>query len=301
MLIFDGRRVRTSMLAVAAGMLVAATPPPLPAEYIILAPAVQIAMPNRIAPDERSYRKGEAVVDVPLLWRDAIRLDKDLDLTVDGSPEKVKAGTALPLHLVGAGIYGKPTPAYCTPRRAAENKSEKGALGILLGGGSLWRGVIRGATDRQLCLIDSDGDAQLDQWLLVGDGSDAARRPNAMPALAFTPQNNVPIGDKDRYTIFFNGASGSGKWAEFRLELMQQGGTRRFDTMSGPYGSFNRLERRSRPLAQWPLLTTAHGADFTIVSTDDGGKAARLVGHGSSDPDRQIEIPDAYRVSVRYY
>jgi hypothetical protein len=290
------------MLAVTAAMLVAATPPPPPpTEYVILAPALQIAMPNRIAPDERSYRKGEAVVDVPLLWRAAIRLDNDLNLTIDGGAEQVKAGTVLPLHLVGAGIYGKPKPAYCTPRRAAEDKSEKGALGILLGGGSLWRGLIRGATDRQLCLIDSDGDDHLDQWLLIGDGSAAARAPNPMPGVAFTRQDNVPISDKDRYTIFFNGASGSGKWAEFRLELMQQGNTRRFDTMSGPFGTFNRLERRARLLAQWPLLTTVHGADLTIMSTEDGGKTARLIGRGSADPDRQIEIPDAYRVSFRYY
>lgn len=294
--------LRPHLLFGSAIYLFSAAPTAFAAAYVVRESAAQVAMPNAIPVGDRVFRKGEAIVDVPLLWRQAIKLNANLELVVDGKTEIISANTFLPLHIVGDEKQpSQRSVAFCTPRKAVENKTEKGVLGVLLGGGSLWRGIIRGATDRQLCLFDKDNDGNLDSWVLIGDGSSEARVPNEMPSISYVILRDVPISEKDRYQVYFYGASRSGKWADFQFDIMQQGETRKFDTMTTPSGVFYHLDRRKRPTSGWPLTTKIAGFDAVIVAVEEKGKGIRITASSTADPNFQVQIPEMYRVTVRYY
>ena len=188
----------------------------------------------------REYHAGDLVFDLPIRWATAATTSAPLTAQTDAAREQIAAGAVLPMQML-ASSNGVEIKAYCTPRRAAERTAERGALGVLLGGGSLWRGLIRGATDRQTCFIDSDGDAQVDQSLLVGDGSPDARTPRPISPVKVQFMELVPVSSADRAQLYLTKIGRN--WAEFTLRIVQQGHPRVFTEMSGSWGTSSKITR----------------------------------------------------------
>jgi hypothetical protein len=280
-----------------AGLLMSLAVPAVAGPYAVQTTAVQLAFPNsgpRVAQD---YLVGDAILDVPLLWLSAATLRAPVAIAADGEAEFLPAGTVLPLHVL-AEAGGSPVRAYCTPRRAAERAADRGMLRGLLGSGTLWRGLIRGATDRQLCLIDSDGDGGADQSVVVGDGSREARTPRTIPPVPIETADLVRVSDQDRLRIVVTRLGRRNDWADFELEIVQQGHKRVFDTFSGTWGSSSRVTRI--PMGpESPGVASIAGADFSILSVDRANRSLRLQWAEGAEASRPVVIPDGLRVVVQ--
>lgn len=258
---------------------------------------IQFARPNSGARGVHDYNKGQVILDVPLRWAAAAILRDAVSFNADGKSESIAAGTVLPLVLL-SDASGTQVKAYCTSRRAAERAADRGALGVLLGGGSLWRSMIRSATDRQLCLIDSDGDARADQGLVVSDGSPVARTPQSIAPAAMELVDAAPISREDSARIALTGIGRN--WAEFTLTVTQQGSPRRFDTISGGWGTSSRVTRIKLP-EKGAKSASIFGADFSILAIDDPSQTARLEWPENADANRLVVIPDKLQLQYRAY
>ena len=258
---------------------------------------IQFAFPNSGERGVQVFNKGQVILDVPLRWSAAATVRDAVTFSADGKSETIAAGTALPLLVLG-DESGSQVTAYCTPRRAAERSAERGGLGMLLGGGSLWRGMIRSATDRQLCLIDADGDGRADQAALVNDGSPTARTPQPIAPVAITIVEGAPISRDDSARIAVSGIGRN--WAEFTLTVTQQGYPRRFDSIAGAWGTSSRVTRIKLP-ENGAKSASIFGADFSILAVDPVRQTARIEWTASADQHLIVVIPDKLRTEVRFY
>lgn len=284
-------RLAALALALAAAPAAAVAEP-----YAAQAPAVQLVQPNSGPRIARSYRVGETILQLPILWASAATLDQATAIDVDGASVPLPVGTVLaqqPLQQAG----GATLRAYCTPRRAAERATDHGLLAAPLFRMTL-RPLLRSTTDRQLCLIDSDGDGQADQGLAIGDGSPEARTPHAVTPVALNAAPLVPVSSEDQVRIVLKGVGRRGTSAEFEIVVEQQGRRRAFQTISGPWGSSERLPRvtigRSPPTAASLLA-----AEFTILAADPNAQTLRIQWPDGADPNRFVIIPDTLRIVYR--
>jgi hypothetical protein len=147
------------------------------------------------------------------------------------------------------------------------------------------RRAIRSATDRQLCLIDSDGDGRADQSLVVGDGPPALRTPRAIAPVAIDIADLVPISSNDRVQLKLTRVGRD--WAELTLIILQEGHPRRFDEMSGPWGDSLRVSRVTQG-GPGSII----GADFSLLTVDRDTRTARIEWPAGVDPRRFAVIPD---------
>jgi hypothetical protein len=279
--------------------LLAAAAPAATEGYSVQSAAVQLALPNSGPRGVKDYRVGEAILELPLLWSAAATLREPATIEADGKSQQLDAGSVLPRQLLAARGT-TPIAAYCTPRQAAERSAERGALGILLGGGSLWRKAIRSATDRQACLIDTDADGRADHSVIVGDGSPEARTPRPISPLALQVAELVPISGQDRLRIKLLRVSPKAGFAEFEIDIVQQGKERVFDVIGGPWGSASRVTRVDFK-ASGPAPVSMLGADFSLVALDGAERRARIEWLEGVERDRPVIIPDALHVVMSPY
>lgn len=286
-------------VAIAVSLVLA---PPVPASaqtnaHAVRQTAPQIAFPGEGATGEpRTVRVGETVLKVPLLWVRAARLEAATSVQGDKGPETIAAGTVLPLHLL-SDAAGQPVEAYCTPRRAAERATDKGIGAALFGGGKLWRKMIASATDRQLCLLDADGDARAEASLVIGDGPPQARTPRPIAPAALAVAELAPIGTGDHIALVLDRVSGRGDVLTFRMDVVQGGETRAFDSFSGPWGQSTRHTRVKRAGAATD--TVILGTRLTIASADGAAKTALIA--RQPGPGHFVAVPDALSIVMRGY
>lgn len=246
--------------------------------------AIQLAQPNSGPRGAQDYRVGDMVLDLPLFWANAATLRDEASVQTEEAPERLAAGTVLPMQML-AERGGAPLRAYCTPRRGAERAADRGVLGALPNIGWWVRRVVRSATDRQLCLIDSDGDGRADQSLVVGDGPPAMRTPRAIAPVAIDIADLVPISNNDRLQLQLTRVGRD--WAELTLIIVQEGHPRRFDEMSGHWGNSLRVSRVTQG-GPGSIL----GADFSLLTVDRDNRTARIEWPAGVDPRHIAIIPD---------
>lgn len=246
--------------------------------------AIQLALPNSGPRGVQDYRVGDMVLDVPLFWANAATLRDEVSVQTDETLERLAAGTVLPMQML-AESGGEPLRAYCTPRRGAERAADRGVLGALPAVGWWARRAIRSATDRQLCLIDSDGDGRADQSLVVGDGPPAIRTPHAIAPVAIDIADLVPISSRDRVQIKLTRVGRD--WAELTLIILQEGYPRRFSEISGRWGESLRVSRVTQG-GPGSIL----GADFWLQTVDRNARTARIEWPAGVDPRQFAVIPD---------
>jgi hypothetical protein len=187
--------------------------------------------------------------------------------------------------------------AYCTPRHAAERKADGGMLGAMLGGGSLWRGLIKSATDRQYCLIDSDDDGMADHSVELNAGSPAARTPVAIAPVRLDRDKMIPISDNDDHVqIKLNQVSSKGKSASFRIEVIQQGNGRVFDSI-GDTHRITWVEAKHGLPARINVFETK----FDVVSIDGASRTIVVKWPDDVDSKETVPITDGLRVYTRWY
>ena len=119
-----------------------------------------------------------------------------------------------------------------------------------------------------------------------------------MPPAAFEVAELQPIGPQDRLRIKLIRVDRRGRWAEFELQIEQQGDLRSFDVMSGPWGSTNRITRV--PAGSDAQLTgNIAGTLFSLVAVDGAARTAEIRWSDKPARDLPVVIPDALRVVVR--
>lgn len=287
------------IIAACAGALLctAAAAPEAAGEYRVHVAPVQLAMPNSAVEGTRTHGLNDYVLDVPLLWAEAGTLREAVRVEADGSVQELAAGTVLPLHLIGPE-GGDPVRAFCTPRQAAERAFERGTLAVLFGERSALRGVLRRANDRQTCLIDSDADGRVDSSVILGEGPPEARRPRPLSPAPIELSELQPIGGEDRLRIKLTRLDRRGRWAEFELEIRQQGRRRGFDQIGGPWGSSSRISRIDTA-AEGGAAGNLAGTVFSVVAVDGAARTAQIRWSEKPPRDLRVAIPDTVQVVVR--
>jgi hypothetical protein len=283
------------LCACAAPIASAQNAPRAPIE--ITREAQQIALPNSLPRGDRSYKQGDPILTVPLVWEYGAILKDATTIRADGDIKDLPAGTVLQAMTLTETANSKQVAAYCTPRNAAERKADKGALGVLLGGGSVWRKVIRSETDRQYCLIDLDDDGIADQSVLINAGTHAARTPVATTPVHLDRQKMLPISDRDKMVIVLTEVSKDGLFANVRLDIIQQGEPRAFDT----FGNTLRVTRLGAKKQGFPVKAEILGARFSIVALDGATRTATVNWPQDADPALAIAISDGLQVNIRFY
>jgi hypothetical protein len=287
--VIDPKGCRLALCAILALAATSAAAGP----YTVQQTAIQLALPNSGPRGAHDYHNGDRVLDVPLLWAAAATLRAPATVLADGASEQLPAGKVLPMQMLVEG-NGVAIPAFCTPRRAGERFAERRASGVL--GLAVVRSLIRGWTDRQTCLIDSDQDGRADLSLIVGDGSAEARTPRAIEPVPIEVAELVPISDQDRVTIVL---SGTGRdWAEFTLNIVQQGHARNFDSISGHWGSSMRTTRVRLSPGRSQAVSIM-GAAFWLTGVDKPSRAARILWETNVDTRLYAVVPDGLRVVSR--
>jgi hypothetical protein len=290
-----GRR-RIALAACLPAAIMAAAPA-LADPYSVRIPAIQLAVPAALPAQERNYRVGDTVLDLPLLWSSAATLLEPVTAEADGQSERLAAGTLLPVQRLASASHGPTVTAYCTVRRAAERAADRNVIGQALFG-ALTRRVVQSLTDRQLCLLDSDNDGRLDQSLVVGDGSPEARTPRAIAPAGMRVADLVPISSGNRIRLELTGVGRRGDSLNFLVHIEQEGHDRVFDIFGGSWGQ---VERRPRLRfgRGMPAEANMLGATLHVSNIDGPGRSVRLRWTGHADPGRAIVVPDGLRYERR--
>jgi len=272
-------------LAGLAGVLFFAAMPAA-AQYRPAAAAVQLAMPTDVPTEDRTYRKNEALLDLPLLWARAATLQEAVTVEADGQSQQLAAGTVLGAQNLYNPSGGDVLHAFCTPRRASERALDGGDRDYWLA-----RALLRGATDRQVCLVDSDYDGRFDQSLLVNAGPAEARVPHPIPPAAMTVAELVPMSARDRIWVELVGIDRQGRALTLSIHVEQQGHDRSFSRFGGRWG-----EVEQRPRLQ---LTPGRSNEFNVLgatlhvsAVDGAARTVRLRWTGHDDLTRAIVVPD---------
>jgi hypothetical protein len=285
-----------ALVASATFTCTGATAQSLPAgELDMLKPADQLILPNASPRIERTYAKGVAILATPIMWRSGATLAEDVTITAGTESRALKRGAVLQGALLTDKTRVQRINAYCTPRIAAERKADKGVAGVLLGGGSLWRGLIKSATDGQFCLIDADRDGIAEASVLINAGPPAARFAVRIANVRLTPQTMLPISSGDEVRIVLTGVSTKNKDATFRLDIVQQGETRVFDT-AGPTRRITKVDVKNG----LPARDTIYGAPFDIIGIDGAAQTVSIRWPQDVDTVTPIIVDDGLRVVVRY-
>ena len=257
----------------------------------------QLAYPNSAPRGTQAYHEGDVILTAPLMWEIGARLPQATTIHADEDSENIPAGSVLQGVMLTDTATHRDEMAYCTPRNAAERKADSGVLGALLGGGSLWRSAIRSATDRQYCLIDSDDDGVADHSVELNAGSAAARRPVAIAPVPLDRDRMIPISAHDDHIqITLLDVSSKGNSARFRIDVIQQGKSRAFDTIGGTRRVTYVDAKHGLP-ARAEIFHTL----FDIVSLDGAGRAAVIKWPDDVDSKAIVPIDDGLSIVMRWY
>jgi len=277
-----------SRAGLAGAFLIAAMP--AAAQYRPAAAAVQLAMPTDVPTEDRTYRKNEALLDLPLLWARAATLQEAVTVEADGQGQQLAAGTVLGAQNLYSASGSDVLHAFCTPRRAAERALDSGR--------DYWlaRALLRGMTDRQICLVDTDYDGRFDQSLLVNAGPVEARVPHPIAPVAMTVAELVPISARDRIWVELVGVDRQGRSLTLSIHVEQQGHDRLFSRFGGRWGEVEQRPRL-RLTPDGPNEFNVMGATLHISAIDGAARTVRLRWTGHNDLTRAIVVPD--QTSVR--
>jgi hypothetical protein len=287
--------VTTAMLCAFAPTLASASEAEAPPVKVARA-SPQLAYPNSAPRGTQTYHRGEVIMTVPLMWEIGAKLPQATTIHAGDDSEDIAAGSVLQGVMLTESASHRDEMAYCTPRKAAERKADSGMLGALLGGGSLWRGAIRGATDRQYCLIDSDDDGIADHSVELHAGSQTARTPIAIAPVQLGRDRMIPISEHDDcIEIVLVDVSANGSSAKFRINVIQQGADRVFDTI----GQTPRLTYVTAKKGL-PARTDIFHALFDVVSIDGTGRTAVVKWPDDVDAKAIVPIDDGLHIVMRW-
>lgn len=268
-------------------------------ELKLVGSAAQVAFPNSGPRGDIVYNEGEYVLRVPLLWTDAATVSDTVTIAADDRWTTIEASTALPAATL-ASADGGTVLAFCTPRKGSERKADKGVLGALLGGGSLWRAAIRSATDGQFCLIDADHDGRAESSVMINAGTPTARTPVAIKPVSLSVRQLVPISPNDEVRIRLTDIAAKSDRISFEFEVLQQGEKRGFTSFSTAAGSTERFIHISGKRG-WPNDVNIAGGRFQIVNVSGSEKRLSLRWPESADKAYAFAVPDGLKVFVQPY
>ncbi len=276
----------------------AANDTPTPAgDFDVIREARQVAYINTAPAGDRVYSEGERILDAPLMWEAGVRLTAPLAIVADTDTISLNAGDILPAVLLGKAGSSVRTQAFCTQRKPGERKADSGVLGVLLGGGSLWRSMLRAASDKQFCLLDVNDDGIAEQSVMIHAGTPAARTPVSIPPVPLDRQVKLPVSGENALRITLNHVAKSGSSASFYLDIVQQGQSRTFTS----FGSTSRVTSVSLKKATEAHIVEMVDTRFEIVSVNGPARQATIRWPQDRDANAFVPIPDGLRIVTRYY
>jgi hypothetical protein len=255
--------------------------------------ADQVFIANSGPRGEVTYKAGDTVLRVPLVWEKAARLGKDVTVTAGDRTVTLTAGTILPLEgLLERQDSRKFFLAYCTPNKQIMPRvTGDVSLGRELGS-MLWRSM----TDGQTCLADRDRDGSFEQSMVVGAGWGDERTPRTIEPVGYERLDDAPISPKDEVRIRLTGVSAT--TATFILDIVQRGTALTFDQVGDGSGATDR--KTKVPIAQGlPIPMEIYGASFEILAVDPRAKTVTIHWpEGASLRVRKV-IPDTVEYTRR--
>ncbi len=294
----------------AAVSLLLVTAPAVWADTLVQSP--EVYFPNSAPRRDITVRQGDVLAKFPLLWASAARIDRSVDLALDGKTQSLAAGTLLPENR--AAVSDGPRTGFCTPLRHGERSLEHGIGAMLLGGGSLWRDMAKRQTSGQFCLFDSDGDGKFDEARYFSSALPRGGALQKIVPIPFVRQVNVPVSSsgQDEVRLVVWGVSRHA--LTIRYDLVQAGQERRFSTIHVGKFELEQVEnpgfalQRSNTTAGkkidlesgLPLMAEILGSDLQIQSVAPDGKSAVVRFPEGVELDRVIKIPEETEINFCY-
>ncbi|WP_284124818.1 hypothetical protein [Parerythrobacter aestuarii] len=251
-----------------------------------------IFMPADVEAGERLVTEGEIIVDVPLRWAFAGKLEQDVTVIAAGEEVVLKAGEVLPQVMVpvpGSGAAGR--ILLCTRSKVVFKREGIGFIAKLVDD------LRDSLSDAQRCVEDTDNDGKVDRALVLGEGKEEIPAEPIEPVgFKLTTAEVIP-GDEDKVTLTL--VSVGNKRSSLALNIIQLGAARQFDTMVS-----GRFYTRQMPTFQHkdglPATLNAFGIGVRLLEADKKGNNAKLSWSGQAREGEYAVIPRTTKVSFGY-
>jgi len=260
----------------------------------------QLILANSAPRETKTYNRRNAILNLPILWEAAVRLETDVDFIVGGESGTIRSGTVLPAVFFSKdGTGNDARMIFCEPRKSEERALESGFLGAMFGGRAT-RALLKGLSDSQKCLVDNDEDGQFDQMLLVGEGPGNHTFGDTIDPIAYEIEQDVQVSSEDDM-VQIRLTSVKKRSLRFELAIKQQGNWRRFDRLSGNYpAERNTLIKWSQDV-DFPIKASILGAEFEIVEHDHKADTVVIRWPEEAAQDVKATVPQAWRQVFRSY
>ncbi len=213
---------------------------------------------------ETSILPDQPLLETPVGFREAARLAAPAKGSVVG-----KAFAFVPGDILGATRLSGQSAGLLAPRAATFcGQSNVDAAKTLLSASTLGLTSLLNKTGNsaQVCLVDSEGDNQFDQALLVGIKSVKDAAPVAITPTAYERLENSPMAGESYARIVYRGKTGLiGGHISFDLAVVENGTRLYFDNV-----------RTTVDLKELPKTVTLMGATFTVQSYDPADGRIRV-------------------------
>jgi hypothetical protein len=249
-------------------------------------------LPNSGPRGDVVVHEDDVVVRLPILWKNAARIDQPVSLAAAGKTQTLAAGTLLQ----AAAIKAPDRPAgwmiaFCTPERHGERALEHGLGRALFGGGVLTRQIAHNGASGQFCLFDPGADGHFSEVRYFFHG-----RPEGTPAEKLAPVSYAklamtPVSSSGQDEIRISAAHLGQHKLTLKVDIVQAGLARQFSTitMDGVTSKNDIDVIIDKPL---PQSVKFIGVDFEVVSSDPIEKSVTIRFPESVDRNKILVIPE---------
>ncbi len=252
----------------------------------------QVVRVNSGPRGEVTYRKGDDLVRLPLLWGNAAQIEAPVTFDFAGEKETIPANATLPLVQFRAnGQQASTRKIYCTRSRITERIKSGGLMGILQSK------LINSLSDTQKCLEDTDNDGKLDRTLIIGEGDNDFTIGGPIAPLSFKTLGLAPIDGNGDYLELNLISVGKNK-VQIWLGITRQGKALQFQRISsGGITSqrFTTLKTDGAGTNSFQIF----GVRMDIVSIDPVAKTATIKWPDDAPQDLVLAVPIDVRAT--YY
>ncbi|MHB9881009.1 hypothetical protein ACSMXM_15295 [Pacificimonas sp. ICDLI1SI03] len=210
-------------------------------------------------------KKGDTVLQQQIVKAATAFLGQKITLSISGDKVTIEADEPLePVALGGSAAVGLPsgTSVLCASSKESEFEfANKAFAESLLFG--VFKNAPRNAMLSRVCLIDSDGDSQVDHAIMAGANRDADLIPLPIEPTRYSMRTNIPFPEESSVSIKLAQARSKG----FTLEMSV--------VVNGEV--FRLAEPRIKiKAADLPKTVEIEGARIEISSYDPASRSATL-------------------------
>jgi hypothetical protein len=239
---------------------------------------------------EVTYRKGDDLLQLPLLWGDAARIEAPVTFDFAGKQETVPANSTLPLVRFRQFGQGTATRSiYCTRSRITERLKSGGLVGIMTSK------IMNSLKDSQKCLEDTDNDGKFDRTLIIGEGDNDFKIGASIEPVSFVPMSLSQIeGEGDYLKLELTGVSKDKVFVGLRIKRNNED-LFFVDISSGGFYGRNRTPIKFDGSSEKRI--EIFGIQFDVIAIDVASKTVKIRWPNGAQKDRLLTIPIDVRMT----